>query len=100
LLLALTDDAPKWYKTLTSGADSAVAQFQRGGAKTDASLIVLFPTEAFAVGFALLMVRGPLASTLAIGLMVVACGVLGTVIINLTAVKEVDGDREKKPKKE
>jgi hypothetical protein len=102
-LCSLTDDAAKWFGALSKGADVTIWQYQNNDARLEESLIVLVPTEVFAVGLVTLIIKGPVQNSIAIGGFLVVFALIGPIVINkinVTKPKETPPANEKKEKKD
>jgi hypothetical protein len=94
LFCALSEQGSKWYSSLRKGADLAVWQFQHHSGGFDKSLIVLVPTEVFAIGLFTLMIKGPIFNSGVIFGGVIALALLGPLVIK--SIK-VDPPEEQAP---
>lgn len=97
-LTTLTEDSPKFYKSLSEGVNSIYSQFQGNSERTDSSLMLGFPSEVFSVSLLFLLVQGPFINSIFLLIFILLISFIGPILIPKPK-QEQKVNKEEKDKK-
>ena len=99
LLTSLTEDAPKFYNAVKTGAAGLMWESAHNDSRFDESMLVLIPSEAFAMCVASMMLMGPLVNTIGLAVAVVGVWIVCPIVIKALGPKEKPPPVPKEEKK-
>lgn len=88
MLTSLTEDSTKFYDAVRTGTLRLIWESAHNDSRFDESMLVLIPSEIFAMSVVSMMIMGPLQNTIALGGIVVGVWIVAPLLVKLMCPKE------------